>query len=156
QTIDHMVELARTLLQIDVQQAKAKFEQALSLAEKVHGADDPKLLDSLTALGCIDYDGREFDKAQATFERAVAISGRARGPEHEDTIALYCHLADTFQMIGDEALREQLRTHSLATQLGHATGFANVAGRPDRQIRDLFQPTDAARLAYFRALELRE
>jgi serine/threonine-protein kinase len=65
-------------------EAKATFERALALREKVFGPDHPDVANSLNNLGLVLHEMGDYEKAVATHERALALREKVLGEGHPD------------------------------------------------------------------------
>ena len=66
----------------DFSRARAAYERALAIFEKVLGPDHPNFATLVNNLGGVLQDLGDLPAARAAFERALAIDERAYGPDH--------------------------------------------------------------------------
>lgn len=64
----------------DLETATERLEAALALAEGF-GSDDPRLGETLLALGAVRYDRSDYAAALEVLERCVAVFEQAAGPD---------------------------------------------------------------------------
>jgi tetratricopeptide (TPR) repeat protein len=67
------------------EEARKLAEQALTLAEMVHGPEHPTTAARLTNLATVLHAQRDLDSARTLHKRALAIYEARRGPDHPDT-----------------------------------------------------------------------
>ena len=69
----------------DYEKAKALFERALSIREKLQGTNHPDTATSINDLARVLQTHGNLDRAQSLFERALTIREKILGSEHPDT-----------------------------------------------------------------------
>jgi tetratricopeptide (TPR) repeat protein len=69
----------------DLAGARAAYERALAIDERVHGPDHPKVAMRVTNLGDVLKDQGDLAGAKAAYERALAIFRRQLGEHHRHT-----------------------------------------------------------------------
>jgi len=85
------------------EQARPLLEQALAIQEEALGPDDPRVAQSLNALGSMLRLAGEYAGARAHLERAIAIQERALGPAHPDVAHSVHNLASVLWKSGEPA-----------------------------------------------------
>jgi tetratricopeptide (TPR) repeat protein/CHAT domain-containing protein len=88
-------------------------EQALALAERRLGADDPKLAEILIPLGTAYRQTSRFAEAAKQFERALSLLEKALGSGHPQTVGALAGLADAYHMLGRREAAEPLAKRSI-------------------------------------------
>ena len=76
------------------EEARATFESALAITERVYGPDHHEVAGTLVNLGNVESDLGQFEQARATFERALAIKERVYGPDHHEVANMLVGLGD--------------------------------------------------------------
>jgi tetratricopeptide (TPR) repeat protein len=89
-------------------EARKQLERALDLHRQVHGAEDPRTLNTMRRLGRLAVQQGKFADAAALFSQAMAIQRRVLGQEHRDTLASMNGLADVYSIQGKYAQAEAL------------------------------------------------
>jgi tetratricopeptide (TPR) repeat protein len=88
-------------------------QKALSIREKVFGAEHPDTATSLNSLAELYRELREYSKAEPLYKRALQICEKTLGTEHPDTATILNNLAGLYGMIGDYAKAEPLYKRAL-------------------------------------------
>jgi tetratricopeptide (TPR) repeat protein len=140
-------------------QAKAAYERALAINEKVYGPLHPEVAVSLGGLGNVLGCLGDLDGASVALWRALAISERAYGPDHPNVATDLENLGVLLQELGDlpasrDALERALVIDEKAYGPDHsevATDAANL-GMLLKDLDDLA----GAKVACLRALSIYE
>ncbi|MFC2108097.1 tetratricopeptide repeat protein [Candidatus Bipolaricaulota bacterium] len=66
-------------------EAKAAYERALEIDEKVYGPDHPKVARDVNNLGGVLQALGQHAEAKAAYERALEIAEKVYGPDHPST-----------------------------------------------------------------------
>ncbi len=82
---------------LDLGAARSWYEQALAIAERVHGPDHVDTAKSLSSLASVLQDQGECAAARPLYQRALASFERILGPEHPDTATARNNLASLSQ-----------------------------------------------------------
>jgi tetratricopeptide (TPR) repeat protein len=139
--------------------AQALYEKALTIRERVLGADHPATAESINMLGVLLHERGDFARAEVLYKRALSIREKALGPKHCDTATTLNNYAmllyergclDEARELCDRALTirlEVLGSENAAT----ATSLHNL-GTIFQEQRDL----EGARSYFDRALEIRQ
>lgn len=77
-------------------EAKALYERALVIREKVLGPDHAHVAGTLVNLADVDFELHAFDEAERGYERALAIQEKALGENHSDVGSTLRRLADVY------------------------------------------------------------
>jgi tetratricopeptide (TPR) repeat protein len=103
-------------LEARMKEARAAFERALSLAEKLGWTEDPRIAALLNNLGVTSRRLGEYEKARSYFERALRIRERAFGREHPRVAFVVNNLGGVFYSLGrfDEAQRLHKRALAIS------------------------------------------
>ena len=83
--------------------AKAKFERALVIWEKVSGPNHPQVATAVNNLGRVLQDLGDLEGAKAHCERALAIDEAVYGPDHPNVAIRVNNLGCVLQELGDLA-----------------------------------------------------
>ena len=97
-------------------EAEHAAAQALALAEKIFGADDPLTVTSFNNLAALHESQGAYGKAEPLYVRALAIREKTLGAEHADTAASLNNLALLYQHQGAYAKAEPLYVRALAVR----------------------------------------
>jgi len=84
------------------------LNEALKIAEKTFGPDDPKVATILHRLAVLYHTQRQYTKAEEACKRAIAISDKALGPDHPEVIVKLVFIADIYKSQGQHAQAEQV------------------------------------------------
>ena len=79
-------------------EARKQIERALDLHRQVHGAEDPRTLNTMRRLGRLAVIQGKYADAEALFGQAMAIQRRVLGQQHRDTLASMNGLADVYSL----------------------------------------------------------
>ena len=139
--------------------ARALFERALAIREKLLGPEHPDTATSLNNLAALLQEQGDLAGARPLYERALAIREKLLGPEHPDTAVGLNNLAGLLYTQGDFAGARPLYERALAIReklLGpeHPETAQSLAS-----LARLLHPQGdlvGARLLYERALAIRE
>lgn len=87
-------------------EAAAYGEKAVAAITKLDGAESSQLLSPLVVLGNNYRDGKRYDLADATYQRAIALHDKYFGDAHPRTVTLLEDRASTLLLAGktDQAL----------------------------------------------------
>ena len=95
------------------EQAEPLFQRALAIRERVLGADDALIADSLNNLAALyDNQGR-YEEAEPLYQRALAIRERVLGPNHPDLATSLNNLALLYYSQGKYEEAEPLYERAL-------------------------------------------
>jgi CHAT domain-containing protein/Tfp pilus assembly protein PilF len=97
----------------DYTQAEPLFRRALTIAEKMLGAEHPYVAATLNNLADL-YDTKgDYAQAEPLYRRALAIEEKALGAEHPGTATSLDNLANLYRAKGDYAQAEPLFSRAL-------------------------------------------
>jgi eukaryotic-like serine/threonine-protein kinase len=101
----------------DLAAARARFERALAIREKLLGADSPDAVSAIDALGNLSVQTGALADARAHHERALAVAERTVGPDHPSAVPAIGNLARVLLIEGDYERARTLaaRAHDLAS-----------------------------------------
>lgn len=94
-------------------EARQQLEQALEVARRSLGADDPRTLAALQALGGVAYRQGRFAEAEALCNQTLKARKRVLGPENPKTLTSMMDLAITYIFEGKDAQAEALELQTL-------------------------------------------
>ncbi len=107
--------LGATLLRAgDYAEAKARYQDALTLREQVLGPDHPDVAIALGGLANVERTLGHYDEAKALHERALVIAEAALGPQHPEVAAILNNLANTLHDRGAVAEARVIYERALA------------------------------------------
>ena len=114
----------------DLAGARAAFERALAIDERVHGPDHPDVATGVNNLGRVLQDQGDLAGARAAFERALAIDERVHGPDHPNVATGVNNLGIVLRDQGDLAGARAAFERALAIdERVHGPDHPNVAIR---------------------------
>ncbi|WP_428264588.1 tetratricopeptide repeat protein [Haliangium sp.] len=96
------------------EQARALYEQALSIREQISGPDHPKVATLLNNLALVLEHEGAYRETQRLLERSLAIKQRTLGEEHPKLATAYNNLARLYHLIGEYDQAKRLYQRSLA------------------------------------------
>lgn len=94
--------------------ARALYEQALSLREQALGPDHPEVVTLLHNLAFVDEKTGDYRDAKARLERALAVRIETLGPNHPDVATSLNNLANVEHALDANAQAMALHTRALA------------------------------------------
>ncbi|HMW02784.1 MAG TPA: DUF2225 domain-containing protein, partial [Acidobacteriota bacterium] len=98
----------------DYQRAEPLLQRALTIREKLFGADHPEVAQCLNNLAWVYHRKGDDQKAKSFFQQALAIWEKAFGPDHPQPASALNSLAILSQAEGDYARAEPLFQRALA------------------------------------------
>ena len=96
--------------------AGALWKQALTVNERVLGAEHPDTLSSLNNLALLYAEQGKYELAEPLYQRALASYERVLGAEHPNTLSSLNNLAGLYHNQGKYELAEPLYQRALATR----------------------------------------
>lgn len=136
--------LVGSLIALDrYDEARSVAQQSLALGTAAYGADDPRLVGTLSALGLLARQLENYKDAEGYFERALAIQQRAPKPDLYDISDAMDDLGDLYGLEGrfDDGERLLLQSVKTREQLGAGQSFSKIFN----DLGNLYK--DAGRLA---------
>jgi len=94
--------------------AQQLLEQALTIGQRVFGAEDARVAQTLDFLGVVLADKGDYAGAGRRLEEALQIRRKALGPEHEDVAVTLAELGRVYQDEGQNQRAEPLHREALA------------------------------------------
>jgi tetratricopeptide (TPR) repeat protein len=141
------------------EEARQKYECALTLREKVLGPEHPLVTPPLNNLGNIFEELGRHEEAMHVHERVLAIREKALGPQHPDLASALGNLGNALTSLGryEEALKRHERALAIREQALGADHplVANTLNNLSDTLRSLGRPEEALRQGE-RALALQE
>jgi tetratricopeptide (TPR) repeat protein len=95
-------------------EAESLYERALTIREKMLGAEHPTVATSLNDLALLYYDQGQYGKAESFSQRAVAIQEKVFGPEDPEVAECLNSLALLYYHQGQYEKTEPLFGRALA------------------------------------------
>jgi tetratricopeptide (TPR) repeat protein len=138
--------------------ARALYERALAINEKMLGPEHPRTATSLNSLAGLLRDQGDLAGARPLYERALAINENVLGPEHPRTATSLGNLASLLHDQGDLAGARPLHERALAIY-EKVLGEHPYTARSLRNLARLLQDQGdlaGARPLYERALAIHE
>lgn len=143
----------------ELTQARARYEQVLSLWQAGVGANSPLVANALNNLGNVHYSMEEYLEAMRLYERALVIRREALGPDHPSVASSFTNLGVTYASVADYEQAKDLYEQALAILERSrgprhpevATNLNNLA-----QAYLVTEQYEVARSLYARAIGIRE
>jgi tetratricopeptide (TPR) repeat protein len=143
----------------DLPAARATYQRALTIFERVLGPDHPNVATLVNNLGSVLHDLGDLPAARDAFQRALAIDEKAFGPDHPNVATDVNNLGSVLKDLGDlQAARDALQRALAIDEKAFGPDHPNVARDVNNlgtMLRDLGE-LQAARAAYERALAIDE
>jgi len=98
---DFYMKLADGLVQLDRREEAMEYLSRAVTEAFALGSCDPRLANSLNALGVLHSRAGNEGKAQRLFRRAIGIYSKSLGPEHPETLGARYNLASACKLRGD-------------------------------------------------------
>jgi tetratricopeptide (TPR) repeat protein len=143
----------------DYAAARAAYERALTISEKVLGADHPNVATLVNNLGSVLQDLGDLPAARAAYERALAIDEKTFGPDHPNVARDVNNLGLVHQALGDlPAARAAYERALTVGEKAFGPDHPNVATDVNNlgSVLQALGDLPAARAAYERALAIDE